>query len=336
MSQADSIAALLSLIRERQSFLITSHARPDGDAIGSSVGLMHLLDAMGKDVHVIFSDPIPQIYGYLPGVKRIKHTLPATAPDAAILLECDTIERSGFKRIDAGMTMNIDHHKSGRHFADFNWIDPEASAVGAMIYDLAVASDVQISAALATCLYTAVLTDTGSFTYSATTAKTFALAEHLVASGANACEVAEAVYFSNPPSKMRVLGLALNNMVLDGEVAHTWITQQEMARAGAVPEDCEGIVNYLIGIAGIETAAFLREVFAPSGEVEFRTSLRSKGSVDVSLVAERFGGGGHRNASGCTLADPLEAAQALVVSELHAAIRKNRAAGNMDKKAQPV
>jgi len=319
VSQADSIAALLSLLRERQSFLITSHARPDGDAIGSAVGLMHLLDAMGKDVHVAFADPIPLIYGYLPGVKRITHTLPATPPDAAILLECESIERSGFDRIDAGMTINIDHHKSGRPFADFNWIEPEASAVGAMIYNLAVASGVKISPAMATSLYTAVLTDTGSFTYSTTTAATFALAEHLVNSGARANEVAQAVYFSNPPSKIRVLGLALNNMVLDGEVAHAWITQQEMTRAGAVPEDCEGVVNYLIGIAGIETAAFLRELPAAEGAPEYRTSLRSKGSVDVSVVAERFGGGGHRNASGCTLAGPLEAARTRVVAELHAA-----------------
>jgi len=319
VSQVDSISALLTLIRERQSFLITSHARPDGDAIGSAVGMMHLLDAMGKDVQVAFADPIPLIYGYLPGIKRITHTLPATPPDAAILLECDSIQRSGFDSIHANFTINIDHHKSGRNFASFNWIDQEAPAVGAMVYDLAVASGVEISAAIATCLYTAVLTDTGSFTYSATTAKTFALAEHLVASGANAHEVAQAIYFSNPPSKIRVLGLALNNMVLEGEVAHAWITQEEMARAGAVPEDCEGVVNYLIGIAGIETAAFLRELPAANGEPEYRTSLRSKGSVDVSAVAERFGGGGHRNASGCTLAGPLDAARARVVAELHAA-----------------
>jgi phosphoesterase RecJ-like protein len=282
-------------------------------------------------VQVVFADPIPLIYSYLPGVARIAHSLPATPPDAAILLECDSIARSGFERIDARLTINIDHHLSGRRFADFNWIDPAAPAVGAMIYDLAVASGVQISAAIATCLYTAVITDTGSFTYVATTAKTFALAEHLVTSGASAHEVAEAVYFSNPPSKIRVLGLALNNMVLDAEVAHAWITLEEMERAGAVPEDCEGIVNYLIGIAGIETAAFLREVPATNGEMEFRTSLRSKGSVDVSLVAERFGGGGHRNASGCTLAGPLQAAQTRVVAELHAACRSRG-----DKKKQPV
>lgn len=329
MSQADSITALLALIHERQSFLITSHARPDGDAIGSSVGLMHLLDAMGKDVQVAFADPIPLIYGYLPGIKRIRHTLPVTPPDAVILLECNSIERSGFDHIDAGLTINIDHHKSGSNFADFNWIDPKAPAVGAMVYDLAVASGVEISAAMATSLYTAVLTDTGSFTYSTTTAATFALAEHLVSSGACAYEVAQAVYFSNPPGKIRVLGLALNNMVLDGEVAHAWITQEEMMRAGAIPEDCEGIVNYLIGMAGIETAAFLREQSAPDGTSEipeYRTSLRSKGSVDVSAVAERFGGGGHRNASGCTLPGPLDSARARVVAELHAASHSKKAA----------
>jgi phosphoesterase RecJ-like protein len=319
MSQAESISALLSLLRERKSFLITSHARPDGDAIGSAVGLMHLLDAMGKNVQVVFADPIPLIYSYLPGIKRITHSLPATPPDAAILLECDSIGRTGFDHIAAHLTINIDHHKSGRHFAGFNWIDPEASAVGAMVYDIAVASGIGISADMATCLYTAVLTDTGSFTYSTTTATTFALAEHLVASGARANEVAQAVYFSNPPSKIRVLGLALNNMQLDGEVAYGWITLEEMARAGAVPEDCEGIVNYLIGMSGIETAAFMREFVTENGELEYRTSLRSKGSVDVSQVAERLGGGGHRNASGCTLPGPLDEARKRVVAALHAA-----------------
>src|ERR1700727_2050964 len=135
MSQQESIAALLSLLHERKSILITSHARPDGDAIGSALGLMHLLDAMGKEVQVVFADPIPLIYNYLPGIKRITHTLPTTLPDAAILLECDSIERTGFHHIPAHLTINIDHHKSGRHFAGFNWIDPEASAVGAMVYD---------------------------------------------------------------------------------------------------------------------------------------------------------------------------------------------------------
>jgi phosphoesterase RecJ-like protein len=319
MTNTESIAALLNLLQERQSFLLTSHARPDGDAIGSTLGLMHLLDGLGKDVTVVFADPIPLIYHQLPGVERIVHELPAIAPDAAILLECGSVERSGFDRIPAAFSINIDHHQSSKPFASFNWIDPHACAVGAMVYDLAIAAAADITSAMATCLYTAVLTDTGSFTYSSTVASTFALAEHLLQRGADANRIAQAVYFSNPPSKLRLLGLALNNLHLDGEVAWSSITLDEMARAGADVEDCEGVVNYLIGIAGIETAVFLREFNGGLAVQQLRLSLRSKGEVDVARIAERFGGGGHRNASGCTLDGPLASAVTRIVSALHAA-----------------
>ena len=172
-----------------------------------------------------------------------------------------------------------------------------------MVYDLAVASGVAITPDIANCLYAAVLTDTGSFTYACTTASTFALAQHLVERGANANRIAQAVYFSNPASKIQLLGAALRNLNLDPPIAWTWITLDEMKRAGATVEDSEGIVNYLIGIAGVEAAVFLREL---PGGTEFRLSLRSKAGIDVARVAETFGGGGHRNASGCTLEGPLD------------------------------
>lgn len=321
MSNINPISALLELLREPRSIVITSHARPDGDAIGSSLGLMHLLESMNKEVTVVFADPIPLIYQYLPGVDHIVHTLPESTPDCAIFLECGCVERSGFNHIPAKFSINIDHHKSSQHFADFNWIDSRACAVGAMIYDLALATGSYITRAIATCLYTAVLTDTGSFTYTSTDASTFALAEHLIKSGADANRIAQAVYFSNPVSKIRLLGIALNNMVIDGEIAWSHVTLADMAKVDAIAEDCEGVVNYLIGIAGIETAAFLRESPSGDGLVEFRTSLRSKTEVDVAAVAELFGGGGHRNASGCNLLGPLEVASQQVISELHAATR---------------
>jgi phosphoesterase RecJ-like protein len=326
MSNADFIAALIKLLHERQSFLITSHARPDGDAIGSAVGLMHMLESMGKEVTVAFADPIPVIYKYLPGVDHIVHTLPSAPAECAILLECGSVERSGFPAIPARFTINIDHHKSCPPFADFNWIEPRACAVGAMIYDVAIAAGIHLTRAMATCLYTAVLTDTGSFTYTSTEASTFALAEHLVERGADANQVAQAVYFSNPPSKIRLLGLALNRMVLENEVAYSHVTLADMQQASAVAEDCEGVVNYLIGIAGVETAAFFREAESATSATEFRTSLRSKSAVDVAIVAELFGGGGHRNASGCNLPGPLDQAMARVIAELHAACRAALAA----------
>lgn len=315
ITHAEAIASLLALLRGQRTFLITSHARPDGDAVGSSLGLMHLLDAMGKDVTVVFADPIPQAFARLPGVERVVHTLPEQVPDVAILLECDSFARSGFTHIDARLTVNIDHHLSGRLFADHNWIDPQAAAVGAMIYDLAVVSGLPITPAMATCLYAAVLTDTGSFLYSSTTAATFGLAEHLLESGADANDVTQAVYFSNAPGKLRLLGIALNRMQIEPPVAWSYVTLDDMAAAGAVVEDCEGVVNYLIGMAGIAGAVFLREL--PSGE--FRLSLRSKNGVDVAAVAAQFAGGGHRNASGGTVPGPLPGAAASVLTALREA-----------------
>lgn len=314
-----AIASLLDLFRERRTFAITSHARPDGDAIGSALGLMYLLESMGKRVTVCFADPVPVIYRSLPGVERIRHSLPQEAPDALVVLECDCLERTGFRlgeyaRLGAKIVINIDHHLSGRPFADVNWIDASASAVGSMIYDLVIAAGVEVSAPMATCLYAAVLTDTGSFTYSSTVAATFGLAQHLLQSGAESNNVAQAVYFSNSPGKVRALGAALSKMEIEDRVAWTWITQDEMEEAAATVEDCEGVVNYLISIAGVEAAVFMREL--PSRE-QFRLSMRSKGDVDVARVAEFFGGGGHQNASGCTVDGPLPSALARVLGELH-------------------
>ena len=315
ITHAEAIASLLALLRSQRSFLITSHSRPDGDAVGSSLGLMHLLDAMGKDVTVAFADPIPQAFAPLPGVERVVHTLPEAVPDIAILLECDSVGRSGFTHIDARQMVNIDHHLSGRAFADHNWIDPQAAAVGAMIYDLAVVSGLPITPAMATCLYAAVLTDTGSFMYSSTTAATFGLAEHLLESGADAYGVTQAVYFSNSPGKLRLLGIALKRMQIEAPIAWSYVTLEDMATAGAVVEDCEGVVNYLIGLVGITGAVFLREL--PGGD--YRLSLRSKDGVDVAAVAAQFAGGGHRNASGGTIAGPLPGAVATVLTALREA-----------------
>lgn len=318
----ESIPALLHLIAERRSFLVTSHARPDGDAIGSALGMMHLLEGLGKHVDVAFADPIPVIYRTLPGVERIAATLPPSgaAPDVVIFLECGGVEHTGFTAaqfaaMGSSCTVNIDHHQSGRAFADFNWIDSKCAAVGGLIYNLAVASGVEITPAMATCLYTAVLTDTGSFTYPGTVASTFALAQHLVERGADANRIAQAVYFSNPAAKIRLLGTALRNLHVETPIAWAWVTLDEMNAAGASVEDSEGIVNYLIGIAGIEVAAFLREL---PGGTEFRLSLRSKGHCDVARIADDFGGGGHRSASGCTLPGPLATATDRILADLRA------------------
>lgn len=306
---------LLEAIRQREHFLLTAHARPDGDAVGSLLALWMVLQAMGKHAEMLLFDRVPMIYRTLPCAEQICHatSLSAQHPmDAVILLECDGLERSRLKGFDGHFLINIDHHTSGRRFADVNWIDTEASAVAEMVYRLAVAANVAITPAMATCLYTALLSDTGSFCYEGTSAQTFALAKNLVELGAAPARIAQDVYFSNPASKMRLLGAALNTLQREGRIAWLWVTHSDMIRAGAVEEDCEGIVNYAIGISGVEVAVFLREL--PDHRV--RLSLRSKGKVHVAEVAEQFGGGGHENASGCTLAGPLYSAMDKILEEL--------------------
>jgi len=317
-SHAGQIAAVLAAFRAHPRFLLTSHARPDGDAIGSVLALAELLDQLGCQVDIVFADPVPSTYSTLPNLHRIHHTPSANDIDhdgntPAILLECDGIARTGLLGLEGRTLINIDHHASGQFFGALNWIDEHACAVAAMVYRIAIAAQVEITPSLATCLYTAILSDTGSFTYSSTTADTFALAHNLATRGANPSQIARDLYFSNPASKVRLLGTALNNLQLDGPIAWAWVTSEDMDRAGADAEDCEGIVNYLISIAGIEAAVFLREV--PETSL-FRLSIRSKGKLDVSHVAEHFGGGGHRNASGCTLAGPLNVALDRILAQL--------------------
>jgi phosphoesterase RecJ-like protein len=319
MNNQVSISALLELIGPCNSLVITSHIRPDGDAIGSSLGMMHVLESMGKQATVVFTDPIPPNFHFLPGVDRISTRFPSA--DAVIFLECDSVDRSSIHRaeFDAAqpmLTINIDHHRSGRAFANFNWIDSEAAAVGTLVYDFAVASGAGITPAMADCLYAAILTDTGSFNYPSTAASTFAMAERLIESGTNANRIARAIYFCNPESKVRLLGIAITNLQIDGAVSWSHVTLEEMERVGASVEDCEGVANHLIGIIGIEAAVFLREL---PGHRQFRLSMRSRGTLDVASIAEHFGGGGHQAASGCMMEGTLEEVTRRVVAHLRAA-----------------
>ena len=315
-------AELLDAIRSHPRFLITSHARPDGDAVGSALALSLVLQQLGHATMVVLADPVPYIYHNLAEVDQVRES--ATLLGIAgfedvpcILLECDGVARSGLTGFGSRLLLNIDHHASGREFGGHNWINPEACAVAAMVFRLALELGAEITPAIATCLYTAVVSDTGGFTYGGTNAETFALAHELTRRGAHPGQVARSIYFSNPEGKLRVLGTALTKMQREGPLAWTWLTQDELELAGAAVEDCEGIVNYLISIAGVESAVFLREL--PETR-SFRLSLRSKGGLDVATIAERFGGGGHRSASGCTLAGPLDHASERILAQLRSGL----------------
>lgn len=316
------MAELREALREHPRLLLTSHAHPDGDAIGSVLALSAVLDQLGHQTAIVLADSVPSIYRNLPGVERIHiearvDAVPGFETAACLLLECDSTARSGLTGFGTRILFNIDHHLSGRHFAEVNWIDPDACAVAAMVFHLALDAGAEITPEIATCLYTAILFDTGGFTYSGTNAETFAIAHDLARRGAHPGHVARSVFFSNRESKLRVLGTALGKLQRDGPLAWTSITMAEIERAGAAVEDCEGIVNYLISIAGVESAVFLREL---PDLVHFRLSLRSKGRLNVAEVAESFGGGGHQSASGCTIAGPLDHAAERILTQLRSGL----------------
>jgi phosphoesterase RecJ-like protein len=307
------VTEVLRHIERRTRFVLTSHARPDGDAIGSVLACSQILRTMGKETQVVLSDGVPRIYQPLPFTETVVQATDVNGEyEAAIILECDSIQRTRLTGLEQRFLISIDHHVSGRPFAHVNWIDTSACATGEMVFRLARQAGVPISPEVATCIYTAVLTDTGSFMFSGTNEHTFALARELVMAGADPAVCARNVYFSHPTSKMRLLGAALSNLHREGPLSWIWVTREQMENCGAIDEDCEGLVNYALAIQGVEVAAFFRELV----DGRYRVSMRSKGQLNVANVAERFGGGGHQCASGCSIEGPLSVAVARILAQL--------------------
>jgi len=313
---------VLQEIRGRRHFVVTSHARPDGDAIGSALACGQILRRMGKLADVVMHDGVPRIYQSLPFADRVIQADLAPPSDAAIVLECDSIKRTLLGGLEDRFLISIDHYVSARNFAHVNWIDSSAMATAELVYRMARLAGVPIDPDIATCLYTALMTDTGSFMFEGVNEHTFALARELVLAGADPARCARHIYFGHSTAKLRLLGAALSNLHREGPLAWIWVTQEQMERFGAREEDCEGLVNYALSIGDVQVAIFFREL----PDQRWRVSLRSKSEVNVSTVAEHFGGGGHKCASGCSLEGPLSAAVAQVIERL----RAERAAVNAE------
>lgn len=323
----DVLQRLLDEIGRRERFVLVSHARPDGDAVGSVLACCQILQQLGKQADVVMRDGVPYLYRPLPCADHVIVSNTVNGHyDAAILLECDSVQRTGLCGLENKFLINIDHHLSGRPFADINWIEPSACATAELIYKLARAAKVEITPEIATCIYTAVLTDTGSFNYVGTNAHTFDLAAELVRAGADPARIAQAVYFSMPTGKARLLGQALCGLHRDGDLAWMSVTRGQMEHAGAIDEDCEGLANYALGIEGVEVAAFFRELEGG----RWRVSLRSKGLIDVSEIAANFGGGGHRCAGGCSVEGPVSVAAERVLAQLRLQRKHDREEGFSD------
>ena len=334
--------SLLAIVRQGNRFLLTSHLSPDGDAVGSELGLARVLRKLGKGAVVWMRDATPPLYSPLPGSARI-HTgeaPPAGFPEAfnaVLVLECPSLDRTGLEGSLTGCGLpivNIDHHLGNQQYGQVNWVDTAAPALGEMIHRLANTLKVGMDEETATCLYLALVTDTGDFRFANTTAEAFEAAAMLVREGARPETVSAWIHESKPEASLRLLGTMLQTLErsADGRVASALLTQEMFARAGASSGDSEGLVDYPRSIAGVQAVALLREV----GPSRYKVSLRSRGDVDVEQVARRHGGGGHKNAAGFTTEGEASALRASLVEQLAAALPAVEPAAEPAAAAQPA
>jgi bifunctional oligoribonuclease and PAP phosphatase NrnA len=315
----DALTRIVDVVGSRRRFVVTSHARPDGDAIGSSMAMAYALRHLGKEVRVVSSDPPPPPLVPFPGVSDIEVTARVEDPgDAVIVMECGTLARTGIDGLERGFVVNIDHHVGNSMYGALNWFDLSAAACGEMVFDLVRAAGVPLTLEIATHIYVAVLTDTGSFHYSNITPRTFEICRLCVEAGVEPPAVARAIYDSSTLGRLRIHGAVLNGMQLDssGRIATLWIDHELAASVGATYDDTEGLINLPLTVRDIVAVAFFKEQ-APG---DWRVSMRSKGDIDINAIAKEFGGGGHKNASGCSARGTLEELKPVFQDKIAAAI----------------
>ena len=297
-------AALLDAIARGQRFYVTSHQRPDGDAIGSAMAMALALHHLGKEATVVMDAVPPSFLQPFPHVDRIRiATEVGDATDAALVMECSTLDRTGVRGLERSRVINIDHHPGNANYGAINWIDEGAAACGELVFTLIDALGVPLTTDIATHLYLAILTDTGSFRFSHLTPRTYELSGRAVAAGADPQWIARTHYDSNSLARVRIFGAVLNGMSIHagGRVALLTITEQLARDLGGTYDDTEGLINFPLTVKDIQAVAFFKEV----GPDDWRVSLRSKGPVDTGPIAKQFGGGGHMNASGCGWKGPI-------------------------------
>lgn len=315
------LSQVVELIETKHKFGITTHIKPDGDGVGSSLGLCWLLRSLGKDAEVIVHGDVPIAYRTLPGADQIRDVKAVDNEyDAVFIIECSDLTRPGIAGLDHEFTVNIDHHATSAHFGTINWIDSTASAVGEMIYNLCKAIGGRITKDIAECVYMALVTDTGSFHFPNTSERTLKVASELIKAGARPAKIGEAVYNNYPWSRIELMRQVLGTVRRDetGRVAMMRQTQAMHDIAGAVDGDNNGFVNIPLAARDVVAVVYMREV----GENQFRASLRSKGDINVAKVAEKFGGGGHKNASGLSIDGDWDEKEKIIVDALLAAVEK--------------
>jgi phosphoesterase RecJ-like protein len=310
---------IVDAIRARRQFVLSSHVRPDGDSIGSQLAMLYALRSMGKSVIAVNADPAPAPLMQFPGVPEIvvAHSVDR-AYDAAIIMECGDLARTGVIGLDRSFVINIDHHPGNTGYGAANWFDASAAACGEMVFDAVRTLGVPLTREIATHVYLAILTDTGSFHYSSISPRTFDICKACLEAGVNPVDVARNVYDSNNMGRLKLFGAVLSAMQIDatGRIAIVYLDHEMARSAGGTYEDTEGLINLPLTVKEIQAVVFFKQ---SEGE-EYRVSMRSKGEIDIGAVAKEFGGGGHKNAAGCTVTGAIDALQKLFLGKIEAAI----------------
>jgi phosphoesterase RecJ-like protein len=299
MHPRNSLHSFEKLCHQHERFLVISHVRPDGDAYGSTLGLALCLRAQDKDVRVVNEDGLSPLFEFLPGSAGLREKPVAPEPDRLLIaVDCADQKRLG-KIFDAWQRtpdVNIDHHISNPGYAPLNLIDAESPATAQVLYEIIAALDWPLTPEVAANLYVGLMTDTGSFRYRQTTAQTFEVAAKLVAVGADPTDLAEACYHSFRAERLLLVSEVLNGIHFANRNRVAWflLSPEMYARSGAIPDESEGLIEYLQAVKTVECAFLLESL--PDGLT--RASMRSRGTVDVQRICQEFGGGGHRLAAG--------------------------------------
>lgn len=316
----DAIAPIADALADGTHFVLSSHARPDGDSVGSQLALALALRALGKTVRIVNHDPPPTYLRTLEGVTDIEVAGAVDGRfDAAVVLECGTLERTEVTGLDRQPVINIDHHAGNGMYGALNWFDPSAAACSEMVHDLIVALGVPLTPQIGAALYSGILTDTGSFRHANITPRTFETCRKVAACGVDVAALAAAIYQDSSLGKLRLTGRLLHDMRLeaDGRIAMLHVDEVLLRETDCPPDDMEGMINLPLAARDVAAVIMVKELDGVT-----RVSLRSKGLVDVRAVAAAFGGGGHRNAAGCKLEAP--ALEALLLERTVSAIERSK------------
>jgi len=314
-----SPSAVADALRSRQSFILTSHARPDGDAIGSELALAFALKSLGKTVRLVNRDPVPGPYQHFPGVPDIELATDVNGHgDAVVTLECSDLTRPGLAGLDRYFIINIDHHLGNEAYGHLNWFDGSAASCTEMVADIIDALGAAWTREIATHLYLGIATDTGSFRHGPISARTFEMCRRIVRAGVDTAELSRRIFDSFGIGRVKITGAMIckMNLLHDNQLAVLEFDDALLAECGATVDDTEGLVNLPLGANEVLAVA----LFKPQADGSCRVSLRSKPAVDVRRVAAKWGGGGHKNASGCTLHGPLAEGRGALLAELGRAI----------------